>query len=103
MMRINCPFCGPRDQDEFSYEGDASVLYPSLDAPREAWCEAVFFRKNPRGRVLELWQHIHGCRAFLVVERDTATHEILSVTYANQAVAAAVARERRADAVEAAE
>ena len=93
MMRIACPYCGPRDHAEFSYEGDARVSYPPLDAPREAWCEAVFTRENPRGPMLELWQHVRGCRAFLHIERDSATHEILSVTFAHPALAAAMAEE----------
>ncbi|MEM1164476.1 MAG: sarcosine oxidase subunit delta, partial [Pseudomonadota bacterium] len=32
MIRIRCPFCGLRDHSEFSYEGDATVAYPALDA-----------------------------------------------------------------------
>ncbi|MEO0427778.1 MAG: sarcosine oxidase subunit delta [Pseudomonadota bacterium] len=93
MMRIACPFCGPRDHDEFSYEGDASVHHPPLDAPREAWCEAIFMRENRRGVVQELWQHVHGCRCWLVIERDTGTHEILTVRYATPGIEAAMAGE----------
>ena len=44
-----------------------------------AWNSYVYDRPNPRGRHRELWQHLGGCRAYLVVERDTATHEIFSV------------------------
>ena len=35
MLRIPCPFCGTRDHTEFSYEGDATVVYPALDASEE--------------------------------------------------------------------
>lgn len=98
MIRIDCPFCGPRDHDEFTYIGNAAVVYPPLDAPAEAWCEAVFFHHNPRGRVHELWQHTLGCGAFLVIERDTATHEIFSVRLANEAdMAAMTGAERSAE------
>ncbi len=83
MLRIPCPFCGERDHAEFSYEGDATVTYPALDAPEEEWLEAVFLRRNPRGPHRELWHHVYGCRAFLVVERDTATHEIGEVRLAH--------------------
>ena len=27
MLRINCPFCGERDHSEFTYGGDATVIY----------------------------------------------------------------------------
>lgn len=76
MLRIPCPVCGPRDHAEFDYEGDATVPYPALDAPREAWFEAVFLRENPRGPHRELWRHAQGCGCWIEVERDTLTHEI---------------------------
>lgn len=87
MLRINCPFCGERDHSEFSYGGDASVVYPPLNAPMEAWYKAVFERENIRGMQAETWQHSSGCRQWLVVERDTMTHIIKSVTAAHPGVA----------------
>ncbi|MEM7424351.1 MAG: sarcosine oxidase subunit delta [Pseudomonadota bacterium] len=90
MIRIDCPFCGVRDHTEFSYEGDATVTYPALDASEEAWFEAVFLRDNPRGPHREYWRHVFGCGAFLEVERDTLTHEITSVKMAHPGWAAAV-------------
>ncbi|MEK9718502.1 MAG: sarcosine oxidase subunit delta [Candidatus Puniceispirillum sp.] len=79
MIRIECPFCGERDHSEFSYGGDASITYPPLDAPADAWHDAVFLRENICGRQSETWHHIHGCRMWLIVERDTMTHEIFAV------------------------
>ena len=76
MIRINCPFCGVRDHTEFSYEGDATVVYPALDASEDEWFEAVFLRDNPRGPHRELWRHAYGCGAMIEVARDTVTHEI---------------------------
>ncbi len=90
MLRINCPFCGPRDHTEFVYEGDASVEYPPLDASEEAWFDAVYLRQNRRGVHLEHWHHAMGCRQLLVVERDTLTHEIRSVRLAHRATAEVV-------------
>ncbi len=83
MIRINCPFCGERDHSEFAYGGDASVQYPALDAPAEEWHEAVFLRQNIRGKQAETWHHVSGCRMWLVIERDTLTHEIHSVRAAH--------------------
>ncbi len=79
MLRINCPFCGERDHSEFTYGGDATVTYPALDAPTEAWFEAVYVRSNPKGPHRERWQHSDGCRLWLIVERDTVTHAITRV------------------------
>lgn len=78
-MRIPCPFCGPRDHSEFVYGGDATIVYPELSAPTEAWFDAVYLRDNPKGPHRERWQHVEGCRLWLVVERDTLTHEVTRV------------------------
>jgi methylglutamate dehydrogenase subunit B len=78
-MRLICPICGERSVSEFVYEGDATVVRPALDAPAEDWQKAVYDRENPRGTHAEWWQHAQGCRAWLRVERDTATHEVSGV------------------------
>jgi heterotetrameric sarcosine oxidase delta subunit len=88
MLRIHCPFCGERDHSEFTYGGDATVIYPALDAPMEAWIDAVYVRRNPQGPHRERWQHSDGCRLWLIVERDTLTHAITSVIPARAAIAA---------------
>ena len=90
MIRIPCPFCGERDHSEFTYGGDATVEYPALDAPAQAWHEAVFQRENVRGMQSETWQHVSGCRMWIVVERDTMTHEIRSAVPAHPGVAKAL-------------
>ena len=90
MIRIPCPYCGIRDHSEFTYGGDASVAYPSLDATAEEWHGAVFLRENIRGMQSETWHHVNGCRMWLVVERDTMTHEIRSVRPAHAGMAGAL-------------
>ena len=94
MIRIPCPFCGERDHSEFSYGGDGTIEYPALDAPVEDWLKAVFQRENIRGMQTETWQHVNGCRMWLIVERDTMSHAIRSVRPAHGGVAAALEGER---------
>lgn len=77
MISIPCPWCGPRAQVEFAYGGDATARRPAPDAPMEAWVRFVFERENPAGPHEELWFHGAGCRQWIVVRRDTRTHEIL--------------------------
>jgi heterotetrameric sarcosine oxidase delta subunit len=36
----------------------------------------VYLRTNPAGPHRELWYHGSGCHGWLVVTRDTLTHEI---------------------------
>ena len=85
MLILDCPFCGPRYHSEFSYGGDAARARPAVDdAEAGHWHDYVFLRDNPRGPHAEFWQHSHGCRAWLRVLRDTATHEVLSVELARR-------------------
>ncbi|TIL69781.1 sarcosine oxidase subunit delta [Mesorhizobium sp.] len=85
MLRIECPCCGPRDHDEFRYGGDASVTRPAHDDPDpQAWYRHVYIRANPAGLHREFWQHVIGCRQWLVVERDTLNHAIASVELARK-------------------
>ncbi|MEM7429784.1 MAG: sarcosine oxidase subunit delta [Pseudomonadota bacterium] len=86
-MRITCPLCGERDYGEFSIYGDASRQRPHNDnTDPETWYEYVFLRTNPKGRHQEYWQHIQGCRQWLVVDRDTVTHEVYNVSLARDLV-----------------
>jgi heterotetrameric sarcosine oxidase delta subunit len=32
--------------------------------------------KSPRGKHIEFWHHIFGCRQWFRAQRDTVTHEI---------------------------
>ncbi|ALG91006.1 MAG: sarcosine oxidase subunit delta [Confluentimicrobium sp.] len=78
-MRIICPLCGARDRREFTYLGHEAYLHrPAADAPPEAWDEYLHLRDNPAGPTRDLWYHEMGCAAWLLVERNTVTHEVLS-------------------------
>ena len=80
-MRIPCPYCGERDSAEFSYRGDASPSRPEPGA--DDFSDYVYLRENPAGLIREHWYHAAGCRKWLVVERDTRTHEISSARFAS--------------------
>jgi heterotetrameric sarcosine oxidase delta subunit len=84
-MRIQCPFCGERDYSEFAYLGDATSIRPDPNGAdaQARFFEAVYLRDNPAGRCEELWYHAMGCRSWLRVTRDTCTHEIFAVCFAN--------------------
>lgn len=70
-MRICCPVCGERGSEEFLYLGSAAVTRPAPDADAETWHRYVYLRDNPAGPNREFWHHQHGCRAWLIAERDT--------------------------------
>ena len=84
-MLISCPYCGPRDVSEFTYQGDGTRRRPAAGSQDvEAWTDYVYDRANPAGAHTEIWQHSGGCRAHLKAVRDTATHEISVVTFVRE-------------------
>lgn len=76
-MRLPCPVCGERDIREFYYQGaDVALNRPDPDAGEQAWQDYVFLRDNQPGEYRDLWQHESGCGAWIVVSRNTVTHEV---------------------------
>ena len=91
-MIINHPLLGPRDSAEFVYLGDASLVNrPDPEAPdaAEQFHDYLYLRDNPAGAHRELWFHEQGDRSWLVVTRDTLTHEITKVELARDVAMAA--------------
>ena len=82
-MRITCPHCGARDAQEFTYLGAADPQRPhGMAATEAAMFDYVYLRDNPAGLHRELWFHEQGDRSWLVVTRNTLTHEILGAELA---------------------
>ena len=81
MLRIACPWCGPRDEIEFAYGGEAHIALPANpDALDDAtWADYLFMRTNPKGSHHERWVHVAGCRRWCNVVRDTSTERIVAV------------------------
>ena len=78
-MRIPCPICGERDLREFYYVGDAKIVNrPSPDASADLWNDYLHNRENPAGFTKDLWYHESGCNSWLIVTRNTVTHEVVS-------------------------
>ena len=90
-MIIDHPLLGPRDASEFVVKGDAGLIDrpDGLTGSPEAFHDYLHLRDNPAGLHRELWYHEQGDRSWLVVTRDTVTHEVLAVELARD-----VARER---------
>ncbi len=84
-MRIPCPFCGERDSEEFATLGAVAGPRPDPAAAdaAERFHAYVHLRDNPAGPHEEHWYHASGCRRWLVVTRDTRTHEVLAARFAS--------------------
>ena len=81
MLRIDCPWCGPRDETEFDYGGEAHIAAPPQPETLSdaAWADYLFMRANPKGWHRERWVHAHGCRRWFNVVRDTTSEQIVAV------------------------
>jgi sarcosine oxidase, subunit delta len=79
MLRIKCPWCGVRDEQEFTYGGEAQIERPSPEASDIAWAAYLWLRRNSEGTLHERWLHAFGCNQWFNVVRDTVTHEVSSV------------------------
>ena len=78
MLLIECPWCGPRAEIEFTCGGEAEIARPlDTDALSDReWGEYLFMRDNPRGVHKEQWLHTQGCRRWFKVTRDTVSYDI---------------------------
>jgi sarcosine oxidase subunit delta len=81
MLLIDCPYCGPRAELEFSCGGEAHIARPlNTESISDAeWADYLFMRNNPKGTQYERWNHTRGCRRWFNVARDTVTHKIYKV------------------------
>lgn len=76
MQLFPCPFCGPRDEAEFHYGGEAGNLRPDgPEVPEERWADYLHMRANPKGATKEIWVHM-TCGEFFAMERDSVTHKV---------------------------
>lgn len=86
MLLIDCPYCGPRPELEFSYAGEAHVVRPPDptavdDDQLAAW---LYLRANTRGVHAERWRHTHGCARYFNALRDTTSDRFLATYRAGE-------------------
>ena len=82
-MRIPCPYCGARTLEEFTYRGDATVTRPTASTRRDARpgsTTSTCATTRPAG--IASSGITAPVPAWLVVTRDTRTHEIVAVELA---------------------
>ena len=74
---MRCPFCGLRELHEFEF------LKTRAD-PDAAAFGRVYERSSTQGRSVEYWQHVAGCRAWLLLRRDPSTDAVSEVSLLDQ-------------------
>ncbi len=85
-----CPFCGLRPLEEFLFRktvpnvGTGSGVHLGAGAGVDAGDSAnayaqVYLRVDSAERSVEEWQHVAGCRAWLLIDRNPSTGVVRSV------------------------
>lgn len=72
MRELRCPFCGERPIHEFQFRTVVSAdMLLAVDR--------LYLRDNFVTHSREYWQHLHGCRAWLLVHRDPSNDDVVSI------------------------
>lgn len=81
MLQLECPYCGLRDENEFSCGGEAHIARPLAEnsLSDKDFADYLFYRDNPKGLFLERWHHSAGCRRWFNVARDTRSDNIIEI------------------------
>jgi len=79
MLRLTCPYCGIRDEEEFRFGGQSHLARPELAVDDEVWADYLFNRANTKGIHFERWLHAFGCGRWFNLARDTVTHAVCAV------------------------
>lgn len=81
MLKIDCPWCGDRDETEFTFGGQTGIVRPLPEAQISdaQWADYLYLRDNTKGLQHERWRHSYGCRQWFNIERHTLSHEITAV------------------------
>ena len=77
-MLITCPYCGPRDLSEFTYQGDGNRTRPDpASTDQAAWNAYVYDRREHRPATTARSGSIPAAAARIWrSSRNTLTHEI---------------------------
>ena len=78
MLLIPCPWCGPREQFEFAFGGEAPGRRPADPSMLDdaTWTDYLFTTVNVMGAGRYLVCHTGGCGQWFTVTLDTLTHEV---------------------------
>ena len=81
MQIFPCPFCGDRDEREFSYLGENGKTRPDTTTPISDadWASYLHFKRNTQGLVAEIWMHL-ACSEVFLMERNSQTMDVMQAT-----------------------
>lgn len=81
MQIFFCPFCGPRNEREFSFAGEVGKTRPdTTQAISDAdWADYLYSQRKSKGHVREVWMHMF-CAEIFIMERNSETMEVIGTT-----------------------
>jgi heterotetrameric sarcosine oxidase delta subunit len=79
MLWLDCPTCGRRPIEEFSFGGERRAVPDWITDPDERDFDEVWVFENPDGEATERWFHAAGCRRWLTVLRDTRVDQVVEI------------------------
>ena len=71
-MQLRCPFCGPRELEEFEF-------HKTLPNAGDDEFARTYLRVDSPTLSREHWQHVRGCRAWLEVHRNPSSDAVIFV------------------------
>ena len=72
MNQLHCLFCGARELHEFAFRKTRANVTTSEFSK-------VYLRVDSLDLSVEYWQHVQGCRTWLLVQRNPSTGAVLGI------------------------
>lgn len=79
MLWLDCPRCGRRPLEEFTFGGEVRAVPDTISDPDARDFDEVWIFENPADETTERWFHSHGCRRWMTIRRDTSVDQVLEV------------------------
>ena len=79
MHTLDCPRCGRRPLDEFTFGGERRTRPSSIEDADARDFDEVWMFDNPDGIATERWFHGAGCRRWLTVRRDASIDRVVEI------------------------
>ena len=78
MPELDCPNCGLRPIEEFTFGGERPTVPDWITDPLERDIDYAWMHDNVNGLATERWFHAAGCRRWLTVRRNTTVDAVLA-------------------------
>jgi heterotetrameric sarcosine oxidase delta subunit len=78
MPELDCPNCGARPIEEFTFGGERPSVPDRITDPLDRDVDYAWMHDNPHGLTTERWFHAAGCRRWLTVRRDTSLNGVVA-------------------------